>query len=48
MIRGFEILEGYDGIALPTRKTAFSAGYDLAAAADVQRDSVRQCLGLRC
>ena len=35
MIRGFEILEGYDGIHLPTRKTAFSAGYDLEAAANV-------------
>ena len=36
MIRGFEILEGYDEIKLPTRKTAFSAGYDLEAAADVR------------
>lgn len=36
MIRGFEILEGYDGIHLPTRKTAFSAGYDLEAAEDVR------------
>ena len=36
MVRGFEILEGYDGIHLPTRKTAFSAGYDLEAAADVR------------
>ena len=35
MIRGFEILEGYNGIHLPTRKTALSAGYDLEAAADV-------------
>ena len=35
MIRGFEILEGYSGIKLPTRKTAFSAGYDLEAAANV-------------
>ena len=35
MIRGFEILEGYDGIHLPTRKTASSAGYDLAAAQNV-------------
>lgn len=35
MIRGFEILEGYDGISLPTRKTASSAGYDLAAAQNV-------------
>ena len=35
--RGFEILEGYEGkgIILPTRKTAFSAGYDLQAAEDV-------------
>ena len=36
MIRGFEILEGYDGIHLPTRKTAFSAGYDLEAAEDIR------------
>ena len=36
MIRGFEILEGYDGITLPTRKTAFSAGYDLQAAENVR------------
>ncbi len=35
MIRGFEILEGYDGIRLPTRQTAFSAGYDLEAAQNV-------------
>ena len=35
--RGFEILEGYEnsGIILPTRKTAFSAGYDLHAAENV-------------
>lgn len=36
MIRGFEILEGYSGIQLPTRKTAFSAGYDLQSAEDVR------------
>ncbi len=36
MIRGFEILEGYSGIQLPTRKTAYSAGYDLAAAERVR------------
>ncbi|MBQ3727432.1 MAG: dUTP diphosphatase [Selenomonadaceae bacterium] len=36
MVRGFEILEGFSGIHLPTRKTAFSAGYDLEAAADVR------------
>ena len=36
MIRGFEILEGYNGIHLPTRKTAFSAGYDLEAAENVR------------
>ena len=35
MIRGFEILEGYSGIHLPTRKTAYSAGYDLEAAENV-------------
>lgn len=37
MTRGFEILEGYEdsGIILPTRKTAFSAGYDLQAAENV-------------
>ncbi len=36
-MRGFEILEGYEGrgIKLPMRKTAFSAGYDLEAAEDV-------------
>lgn len=38
MIRGFEILEGYEerGIQLPTRKTAYSAGYDLQAAENVR------------
>ena len=36
MIRGFEILEGYEGINLPMRKTAFSAGYDLEAAETVR------------
>ena len=36
MVRGFEILEGFSGIHLPTRKTAFSAGYDLEAATDVR------------
>ena len=37
MNRGFEILQGYEnsGIILPTRKTAFSAGYDLHAAENV-------------
>ena len=35
MIRGFEILEGYSGINLPTRKTALSAGYDLEAAENI-------------
>ena len=39
MIRGFEILEGYNGIQLPTRKTAYSAGYDLQAAEDVRVSS---------
>ena len=35
--RGFKILDGYEGreIILPTRKTAFSAGYDLQAAENV-------------
>lgn len=35
--RGFEILQGYEnsGIILPTRKTAFSAGYDFQAAENV-------------
>ena len=35
--RGFKILEGYEdkNIILPTRKTAFSAGYDLQAAEDI-------------
>ena len=37
MNRGFEILEDYAGrgIILPTRKTAFSAGYDLQAAENI-------------
>lgn len=37
MTRGFEILPGYEnsGIILPTRKTAYSAGYDLQAAENV-------------
>lgn len=37
LTRGFEILRGYEdcGIILPTRKTAYSAGYDLHSAADV-------------
>ena len=41
MIRGFEILEGYEerGIILPTRKTALSAGYDLQAAENVRVSS---------
>lgn len=36
-IRGFEIANGYtsENIALPTRKTAQSAGYDIAAATDI-------------
>jgi dUTP pyrophosphatase len=35
--RGFEIVEAYKnaGISLPERKTALSAGYDIAAAEDV-------------
>ena len=34
--RGFEVAKGFDEnlIALPTRKTTYSAGYDIAAAAD--------------
>ena len=36
MIRGLEILGEDDGIKLPARKTAFSAGYDLEAAEDVR------------
>ena len=35
MIRGFEILDGYSGINLPTRQTALSAGYDLEAAENI-------------
>ena len=37
MNRGFEILSEYEGrgIILPTRKTAYSAGYDLTAAEDI-------------
>lgn len=36
-LRGFEIVSRFAeaNIALPSRKTAYSAGYDLAAAADV-------------
>lgn len=36
-MRGFEILPEYEGcgINLPTRRTAFSAGYDLHSAEDV-------------
>ena len=36
-MRGFEILKEYEGrgIKLPTRKTAFSAGYDLEAAENI-------------
>ncbi|MBQ9479181.1 MAG: dUTP diphosphatase [Selenomonadaceae bacterium] len=33
--RGFGIFEGYEGINLPRRATALSAGYDLESAADV-------------
>lgn len=33
-IRGFEIFDGYEGINLPRRATALSAGYDLESAAD--------------
>ena len=37
MTRGFEIFTGYEncGINLPTRRTAYSAGYDLEAAENV-------------
>ncbi|VBB08038.1 deoxyuridine triphosphate nucleotidohydrolase/deoxycytidine triphosphate deaminase [Lucifera butyrica] len=37
MLRGFAKISGYenDGIPLPERKTAYSAGYDIAAAQDV-------------
>ena len=36
-IRGFEIVSSYEGkeISLPTRKTAFSAGYDIATAEEI-------------
>ena len=36
MVRGFEIISQYlnSGISLPVRKTAASAGYDIAAAQD--------------
>lgn len=36
--RGFEVISSYKdkGIKLPVRKTAASAGYDIAAAADVK------------
>ena len=33
--RGFEVFDGYEGINLPRRATALSAGYDLESAADV-------------
>ena len=35
MVRGFEILDGYSGIKIPTRQTALSAGYDLEAAENI-------------
>ena len=34
-MRGFERIDGFDGV-LPVRKTAASAGYDLAAATDIE------------
>jgi len=36
-LRGFELISGYKhkDILIPTRKTQFSAGYDIAAAEDV-------------
>lgn len=36
--RGFEFISCYkdQGLSLPERKTAFSAGYDIAAAEDIQ------------
>lgn len=34
-IRGFEVVTGYEDITLPTRKTRFSAGYDIEVAEDV-------------
>lgn len=34
-VRGFEIVTGYLGIVMPERKTAFSAGYDICAAEQV-------------
>lgn len=33
--RGFERIAGFAHISLPERKTAFSAGYDIAAAEDI-------------
>lgn len=33
--RGFEPIAGFAHISLPERKTAFSAGYDIAAAEDI-------------
>ncbi len=35
--RGFEVVKGYEdkGINIPVRKTAHSAGYDIAAAEDI-------------
>lgn len=37
--RGFETISGYEGIEIPCRKTAQSAGYDLAAANDCVLES---------
>jgi dUTP pyrophosphatase len=36
-LRGFELISGYENkdILIPTRKTKYSAGYDIAAAEDV-------------
>ncbi len=34
-MRGFEVIDGFDAV-LPTRKTAASAGYDLAAAVEIE------------
>jgi len=38
-IRGFERVTGYSSVSLPERKTAYSAGYDLAAAEDIILES---------
>lgn len=37
--RGFERVSGFTHVSLPERKTAFSAGYDIAAAEDIMLEA---------